>query len=483
MSKKRVFIISLTVICIILLFSSTIFIYKRTLKSQQMNLALDTLTQEEYQSVFLSMYDISTFSEEDFTIFRGISTLKSDYGFQSADEINQALEHVFSSGNRITNIYLGLDPLMLWHSQDKDIANVQETFEKGWFSYADAHPETTFEILLSFPSMDYWLSLEEADLQASLTLYQQLTGILTARSNITVYYPGGQEWLINNPANYISDFAANDSVAQKIFLQTFCDHAFQITGINAQEMVQQLAHQITARKSAPVEYPDFSQWDIVFMGDSVFGNYEGSMSIPGVVNGLSEATVYNCAEGGTSAAQPEPGALCFPQMAQDFVSQKVSDPASNFGRGMQQFIASHHAEKKLCFIINYGLNDYFGGYAPENPEDAFDITTYAGAMRTGIATLQEKYPDALYLIIGPGRVTYFNDGADPQSEAGKPLADYYRLSASLAGELNIPYIDLYTGFPDSADLSDVLADGCHYNEYGRYLLGIKIISFMAELLP
>ena len=102
-------------------------------------------------------------------------------------------------------------------------------------------------------------------------------------------------------------------------------------------------------------------------------------------------------------------------------------------------------------------------------------------MRAGIAALKEKYPDATYVIVGPGQATYFSNGTELMSESGGQLKDYYQLSVSLSKELNIPYLDLYQQFPEGdTDLTDVLADGCHYNEYGRYCLGIKIVKFMAD---
>lgn len=481
MKKKQFPVIPFAIIALILLTLGGSYICTKMLVGQQMDLALDVLSMEDYQSVFLSMYDISNFNKEDFADYRGVPTLKLDISLESAEDVNKALDAVFSSGNQITNVYLGLDPLALWHSGKNDIDNVQKTFESGWFSYADANPEIAFEILFPFQSMDYWLSLEEGELQASLILYQQLASILTSRSNITVYYAGGQEWLINNPANYVNSYAANELVSQKIFLLTFCDHALQITGRNAAEMMQQLSDQIAAHKENPPVYPDLSQWDIVFMGDSIIGNYKGSISVPGVVNGLSGASVFNCAQGGVSAAEPEPGMMCFPKMAEDFVTGTVSDSETSFGEGLQEYLSADHTDKKLCFIINFGLNDYFGGHAPENPDDKNDISTYAGAMRKGIAALKEKYPDATYVIVGPGQATYFSNGTELMSESGGQLKDYYQLSVSLSKELNIPYLDLYQQFPEGdTDLTDVLADGCHYNEYGRYCLGIKIVKFMAD---
>ncbi len=481
--KNKFVITTVLFVSILLLLAGGFFLYNKIYEERLFKEAVDVLETEQYQSVFLSMYDISTFSQEDFTTYRGLPTLKLDYCLESADHVNDALEIAFSSGNTITNIYLGLDPLTLYHSKGNDISKVQGVFESGWFSYADAHPEITFEIMLPFYSMDYWLSLEESELQAALILYQQLTGILTARSNIIVYFAGGQEWLINNPGNYVSELTTNSLVSQKLFLLTFCDHKLTVNGSNIAEAVQQLAAQIKSCKESPVTYPDLTKWDIVFLGDSIVGNYNGSFSIPGVINGLSNAKVFNCALGGTAAAEGASGASCFPKMATEFVNGTTTGINNNFEIGVQEYLSADHSGQNLCFIINYGLNDYFSGAISQNPEDAYDVSTYAGAMRTGIATLREKYPNATYVIMGPGRVTAFNDGTDITGTEGLQLADYYQLANVLSEELGTYYLDLTHDFPENGDsLSTILADGCHYNEYGRYLVGVEIITLFSEIL-
>lgn len=481
--KKQFPLIRVALLSLVLLTVGGGFLCTQIFKAQQYSYILDSLSTNNKPGIFLSMYNISTFSQEDFTTYRGVPTLKLDYTLETADQINETLEVAFSSPSALTNVYLGLDPLQLWHSEENDIIRVQDSFEAGWLTYADAHPETTFEILLPFQSMDYWLSLKEDELQTSMILYQQVAEMLSARSNVIVYYAGGQEWLINNPGNYLNKYVTNEIVSQKVFLYTFCDHELQITAENSASMLQQTQTLIAASRIAPPAYPDLSNWEIVFFGDSIIGNSEGSFSVPGVINGLSGAITYNCAQGGTSAAEPSPGGRCFPSMAADFVSKTVSEPGSTYGQGIQDYMDADHRGKKLCFVVNFGLNDYFGGHSPENPENPYDISTYSGALRTGFQTLQEKYPNAVYILMGPGQVTYFEDGTERLSDAGGQLVDYYSLSISLAEELNIPYLDLYSDFPGTdSTLSDVLADGVHYNEYGRYLLGIKTINFLSDLL-
>jgi len=445
--------------------------------------AFASLAEEEYSSVFFSMFSTPYLLEEYFQHYLGSPTLKQEYAFCTTEEINKALDIVFSSGNDVTNIYLGLDPFLLYHSMGDDAYELEAALESGLFSHADDHPGTSFEIILAFPSLNYWQSLSEGKFRISLILYRMLVDRLDTRDNIIVYFPCGQEWLLDNPANYVTDFVPEALVAQKLFLLMFCDGQLQINEDNKDEMLAEFSDFLLSRREAPVEYPDLSQWEITFFGDSVIGNYDGSLSIPGAVNGLSGAAVYNCAEGGASATgAPSGGSYCFPTMVEFFVNSDGSViPDNNFGRGTRAYCLAKHTVKRRCFVINYGLNDYFCGYLLDNPENAYDTTTYAGAMRTGIATLKKRYPSALYVIMGPGQVTIFDNGTSLLGDSMEPLTTYSDCARALSEELGTLYIDLYNDLTnDEITLTDVLSDTVHYNEYGRYLVAIKIIDLLSR---
>lgn len=455
-----------------------------TALAEQREAAFGSLAWEDYGSVFLSMYDSATISEDFFADFRGVPTLKQDYIFDTAEDLNSALDTVFSSGNDITNVFLGLDPFLLYHSLGDDAYELEAALESGLLALADDNPNTRFDILLSFPSLDHWSSLGEGKFRISLVLYRMLTDILNTRDNITVHFPSGQEWLIDNPKNYLSDFLLNPAVAHKLFLLAFCDAQLTVTEDNAGELMDEFSRLLISRRNSPIQYPDLSQWDIVFFGDSVFGNYGGSISVPGAVNGLSDASVYNCAEGGASASGSESGYYSFPAMVNFFLDKTQVPPDNNFGRGLEAYRTARHSVKKTCFVINYGLNDYFNGYPLEDPKDAYDIATYAGALRIGVAALREKYPNALYIIAGPGQVTIFDNGTALMGESQKPLSVYSEHAKRLSEELDTLYIDLYNDFPGGdVTLDEVLLDTVHYNEYGRYLFARKIIDLLAEQPP
>ncbi len=480
--KKRTLILSCLALALVGL-TAGIFLLCAKYKEHRIDDVLETLSGETYQSFFLSMYDISRFPEEDFEHYRGIETLKHNTLLKTAKHVNQAVQTAFQSPNEITNIYLGLDPYLLWQSANHDIDTLLASFEAGFLSLVDKHPEVSFEILFPCPSMDYWLSLKEDVREASLILTNQLASALISRANITVFYAGAQDWLINNPANYDNATTPNAYVSRQLQLLTLCGGGqYKVSSADAPTLTQALSEQIKALEASPVTYPDLSDWDIVFLGDSIFGNYDGPISIPGVVNALTDASVFNCAQGGVSAAKKPEEDLYFCKMVQDFIHNTPMQDTV-YAQGIEQFHKADHTDKNLLFLIEYGLNDYFDGLPVNNPSNPYDHASYTGALKDGLRTLQQTYPEATFLLIGPGKVSYFTNGTEINSPQGSPLSTYVANCEQIAKEASALYLNLSQAVPNKNDtLSDLLEDGCHYNAHGRYVVALEIIRCLQESL-
>lgn len=483
MKNKRTILILSLIIGTLLLSAAVSFTWQRLSAYAEKKQALDLLASSEYQSVFFSMYDISSFPTDAFTVNKGIPTLKSEYLFRNPEDISIALQTVFDSGNDITNVFLGLGPLSFREFTSQDLSKLKDIVENQWLPHADAHPQTSFDILFSFSSVAYWNTLSESRRSDAFTLYEQLVTILGTRENITMYYVGGEDWLICNPANYIDFHTPNSQVAEKIFLYTFCDGYYEITPENAPEILQKSLELINTETAFPGKYPDLTKYDIVFIGDSIIAKDTGSLAIPNIIAAFTGATVYNCAQGGTCAAEAAPGALCFPGIVDEFLTGMPETTDSVYGQGILQYTSSEHTGKKTCFLISFGLNDYFNGNIIENHQDIYDIRSYTGAIRTGIAALQDAFPDAACFLMGPGQITSYDNGTALVNGRDQ-LDDYYAAAAALSRELEIPYIDLYGGFPANNDsLTDILLrDGTHYNEHGSFLLSQYIMQFLADYL-
>ena len=133
--------------------------------------------------------------------------------------------------------------------------------------------------------------------------------------------------------------------------------------------------------------------------------------------------------------------------------------------------------------MNFGLNDYFGGHAVSNPNDPYDIGTYAGALRTGIKVLRENFPDAEILVTTPTYIMLFSGGTEKMGERGGVLTDYVDQTVSIAEEMEVRCINNYriSGI-DENNWTQYLADGCHPNETGAFLLGGYILQEMEKVI-
>lgn len=474
-NKKKLLLIP---VCIILLAGIIIacLYYNQEQKNMKIKQQyLDRLSTEAYDSLFFSMYSVSNYSEEDFLTHRGLTTPISPYVISDLDEISEFLDTALISGNELSTVYLGLDPYAIWTSCKENQDNWDTGLAQHLIAYIDAYPEITFEVLLPYPAMEYWTDAKDEKINTILTTYRTLIYSLAPYSNVYTFFAGGEHWLIANPGNYESDFNTNYNVSKHLMLTTFCDGDLRITDIDADIVFDNFKTMIQEAKTSPIVYPDLSKWQIVFLGDSIIGNYKGSASIPGVVNGLTDASVYNFAIGGTPATQNNESNNTFIPVVNQFLSGELimTQDDTTFTRGTD-------SNSRLCFVIHYGLNDYFTGQPITNPDDPYDSYTYSGALRTGIRQLQAAYPDATIVLITPPFCSYFSNGTEINSDVGGTLAEYAVSVIQVAQEMNVDYLNNYTDLGINADNhTDYLADGCHLNETGRFLAATHIIEYLS----
>ncbi|MBQ2802376.1 MAG: hypothetical protein IJF07_00565 [Lachnospiraceae bacterium] len=435
---------------------------------------LIAIQEGSFNSVFFSMFPITGYQAEDFRTYRGVDPILSTGIPTNLTDLSTYLNTAFASGNTITNIYLGLDPYAIWQSCDRKSAQWTKDLETRLLPYFANYPDISFEIMLPSPSLEYWLSLKEDKTIEMLATYRTLITSLSSYPNVSTYFTGAEYWLIANPDSYLAAYDINSVVARKLMLFTFCDKQYQISNDNADELLGRLSDLLASERQNPTSYPDLSHWQLVFFGDSIIGNYSGSFSIPGVVSGLSKASTYNYAIGGTHASDIPDYDKAFLDRVKQFSAGtlKVTHGEENFAPTDDQ---------RLCFVVHYGLNDYFSGLPVENKEFPNDETTYAGSLRTGIQFLQENYPDATIIVMTPPFCALFENGTERKSEQGGLLTDYVEAAKLVVDEMNAICMDNYSGLGIHADNQEsYLEDGCHLNETGRFLLGAQLIEILAQ---
>lgn len=474
MRKKAVFlgVIFLTAIIII------IILHLNMIESWR---DLDRLSKMNYEGAFISMYDISCYSEEDFVTYRGIVTVKAKQPIERWNNLSRYLDRIFSSQNTVTNVYLGLDPAVLWERSQKREEKWEDNLAQYLTSYITARQDVSFEILLPTYQLAEWTKLSAAQMKENLNAYSRLIDDLSVYPNVIIYFLGGEQWLIANPANYLAGGQTNEEVSRKILLYTFCDQEYRILPSNSSILFERLTSLVEQERESPTVYPDLSDLCMVFFGDSILTHNEGSMSIPEVVGSLCGAQVFNCGEGGLPASGDPTMFFNLNGVISHFLTHDISgEPNHNFWRGLTNYMEEGHEGKKHCFVLNVGLNDYFIGVPVENPEDAYDTGTYAGALRTGIRSLKEAYPDAVILMMAP---TYAVDSMEKNSEVGGVLTDYVDASVRVAEEMGTycmnNYYDSGIGAENQADYLD---DGIHPNEMGSFHLGRLIVEYLGHML-
>lgn len=461
--KKRIkFLIPVVVILILCV---GLFLYFRPLYNT-MKQDLQRLQAESYDTVFFSMYPVNHYQEEDYTYFRAMDIVKAELSIPNEKLLQKYVTTAFESGNPISTAYLGVQPDKL---SPLEVADIVEDY-----------PGTLFEIILPYPQISYWTELKEQNCSEMLQCYQDFATALMGYENAQIYLFAGTQWLVCNPGNYTDTFQTNEDISRTLMCNTDNAHGYLLTPDTVTGAFQQLQQLVQTYREAPLSYPDASQYDIVFLGDSIMGNYTDSASVPGVVQGLTGAQVYNCGYGGEGAALSEQTEIPLPDIVNAIINHtpEILPREVQVYKGVDAFLNRENPCERLMFVINYGLNDYFTG-VPVDGEDTYDITTYTGALRQAVKDLQAAYPEARILLNTPTFTVYFENGEQIMSASGGQLVDYVEAVKKVGQELDVAVLDTYSLMPTTAEnWQTYLTDGCHPNETGRFLLG----SFIADCI-
>lgn len=443
---------------------------------------LECLENGGNEAVFLSMFSLESFEEEDFLNYRGVSILKMEPVLDNSLELLGILELLLSGNALPERIYLGIDPIKL----ERHLSWEEDLDWKGTIAALICeHEEIQWEILLSYPSLAEWQQLPDAGRQQGIAAYGRAMDALYTQENQHLFYIGGQEWLICNQNNYAGEGMLNPSVTKTVMLRVFCDQRYMVTQDNCGMMLGELSETLDYWQHAPDCTGSLAGDTLVFLGDSVFGNYTDSASIPGVVENFTGAKCINCGYGGVCLAG-ESGNAAGVNIIEDLCNGRTGNIPEEIAAysGIQELIRSGAGSGRLVFLLNYGINDYLVGH-PMESEDKYARTTYSGAMRTAIEQLQTSYPGAEIVIVTPGYITFYDCGTYIASETGSSMKEYVEAATGIAREYGLAYMDIYEvleKYIQEEDADVLLGDGVHPNERGRFLLGLLIGEKINDLL-
>ena len=473
------------ILVLVAVIGAGVYKYKEYKKYEPLRNDYERIATTDYTSVFFSTFPVDHFTEEDFAVYREVYPLKSTYCIPDMETLNNYFTLVTQNGREITSIYLGVRP---------DIMTADDllTLVNNWYG-------VPFEVIIAYPSLEYWQKLDEEEYTATLVAYKDFINTLMPyyendpwiQGNLSLYFYGGTEWLVGNPANYESNFGVNAGIAHSLSMYSDRSREYFLTLDNYEEALENFEElvsscrtskeQETSDETAPI-YPDLSKWDVVFFGDSITAFTETS-SIPGAFSGLTGAHVYNCAHGGSNASEHSntPGIAT---VVDAFINKDANRFKEDNGihRGIADYLENSKKKRQKCFVINLGMNDYYTGCPVRSENDPYDTSTYAGALRTSVEKLQTAYPDAVIVLMSPNFTSYFGNGLEPQSQEGSILLDYIAAMDDISCTYELPMYNSYTELGiDSTNYTEYLLDGCHPNEYTRYTMAQGLAELMLDV--
>lgn len=412
---------------------------------------LGRLQQESYQGIFLSMSAPEAFPEDIYPTYMGYDVVRGSHRIASFSDLSDYLETAFSSGNDVTHVFLVLDPLSLWNSSLHSDARFSASLDEDLLSYVDTYAGAEFTVIFSTPSLEYWQAHANEDLDTYCNVFRVLASPLCARENVTLCFPGQEKWLVSNPDAYDTPTELTAEAARSVMLLVLSG-SLQYRSAESDNSLDHFYTLVQDAVNSPADYPDLSDYELIFFGDSVMGNYHDFASIPGVVHALTGATVHNLAIGGSSATRSSDDDNSFPNVVQDFLDHNTEELSG---------------DKKLCFLINYGLNDYFEGYS---------IADYQDGLRTGIRALRKSYPDARIMVISSNYILSFEKGMAHTSDEENVLEDYIAAAEETAAAENVDFLNINDALQwNEHNAAEYLADSIHSNEEGRFLFGVEVI--------
>lgn len=241
--------------------------------------------------------------------------------------------------------------------------------------------------------------------------------------------------------------------------------------------------------------PTDSELQIVFLGDSIFDNSRDGSGIPYLTASQCSADVYNLAIGGTSATielgEHAENELWTSRSLVGIVKAMMGDISTDVfaGTRTKEILDNTNIDWSATdyFVVEYGMNDYFRAVPLSDPENDYNLFTYAGALRYAVSNLSEIAPDATVILCCPNYAQFYDgnwmigDGNSLNTGYGT-LFDYKGICEYVAKERQAQFLDAYLDLGiNGYTAEEYLEDGVHLTQEGRQLyadaLAEKILKY------
>ena len=243
-------------------------------------------------------------------------------------------------------------------------------------------------------------------------------------------------------------------------------------------------------------------YDVVFLGDSVYGLCRDETSIPAKLEEKTGLKCYNGGLGGTVLGRADAerrlgytkdpisvAGLVRSFAVKDFGVQRtvhIREAATDYFEDTLGDLGQIDFDQVKILFIGSGLNDYHSGNPIESttdPYNPYDEYSYCGAIRSIVKELREAYPDLRIIFITPPYTWYTVPEltCEEYDLGGGVLEDYVNAEIGVCEALDVEVIDIYHDYyPHDTwdDLYRYTDDGLHPNEAGRE----KIAQTLADYL-
>ncbi len=379
-----------------------------------------------------------------------------------------------------SRLLLGLDPYAIY-LQSCSNDNLYRDNLEFITDIASNHPYTLIYVYLPEDNAAMWNSLSPEDMDKARISYIMMTRLFTEFPNIWVYYHALDEWYLYSDS--IRSGTENGQIREDIidhYMTTDIsdlDITYMLNQTNVNDRIDDVITLSEKYDETRSGYADMSGKTVIFLGDSVFGNFRNESSIPAFFSDMTGGAVYNLGIGGVSGTS-----LLDPSSAMGasfgFLTGNTSlDTFERICAGGKSYSSFRAAGTALAgsdgtdciFVIEFGLNDYFSGCATED---------YKKALKESIRYIRNSYPEAGIVLFSPGYVGIYDNGYAITSEAGSVLEDYRLTAREVAQETGCELLSLSDdfGFTQEEIYTYLLPDAVHYNETGRY----RIAQVLAE---
>lgn len=436
---------------------------------------LDTLQEKSFTALFLSMYPVHSYDTYYLSYWRGLDAFKMEMVMENGRELAGTLDYLQELEIAPETILLGIDP---------ECVETEYPLEDSLLELIRRTPETEYEILLVNPAMAYWRTKSEGQWQEIIDRYESTAKLLAQEENVKLFFACDREWLVCNDSNYAEDKMPTEDVATTL-LAYYTRGEYELTLENMEQRMTDTRELIADWYLDDRTLDGMQDRTLVFIGDSTFGNFNGSLAITGIVEAFTGAKVLNCGNGGMTAAYGNSEHPAMGELLKVIEQGDGSDAAGlqssavSVAAGLRQSVG--RSGDTVVFLV-FGINDYIDAI-PVSGEDPYAPDTYMGAMRTGIERLQSMFEGCQLVLIAPNFIKYNNFGTNPVGETESVYEDYVNAVRELGGEYALPVLDFYVDMGiDRDNFTDYLQDEIHPNEASRFNMGMHILDLLRELL-